>query len=201
MVRRLSWGGLLLIACIGTPGDLGSPEDIVLDDGGDEHWEPEDSGWARLDAGKDAGPSGHLDASVKETDAGTGRDASVPDASVVDASVPDASVPDASVPDASVPDASVSHFDAGPGRIPSGHSPGDARDPYHEHGGDFCARCHGSTLDGGSGRSCYTCHTNDDHSIDYEGVMHREGGDATCPYCHGPNSTGGLGPACVSCHP
>jgi len=196
MARRLSWGVLLLIACIGTPGDLDPSGEFVLGDGGDAP-SALDSGWEFPDAGRDAGAHvGHPDASVKESDAGTGLDASVPDAST-----PDASVPDASTPDASVPDASVPVVDAGRVEIPGSHSPGDPRDPYHKHGGSACADCHGSNLLGGSGRSCYTCHSSSDHSIAFKGVMHRDGGESSCADCHGPNRSGGLGPACSTCHP
>lgn len=63
-----------------------------------------------------------------------------------------------------------------------------------------CTTCHGATLTGGSGPSCYTCHNNDDHTINRAGRMHRTGDTASCTACHGPNNTGGLGPACSSCH-
>ena len=184
---------VLLIGCSGIPGDLDPSGDFVLDDGGVSPSSWGDAGTVLTDAGRDAGAhGGHPDASVKGADSGS------PDASVKgsDAGSADASVksPDAGAGrDASVPD-------AGRVEIPEGHSPGDARDPLHKHGGNACADCHGSTLQGGSGRSCYKCHTSVDHTVVFEGVKHRDGGQSSCPDCHGPNNDGGLGPACSTCH-
>jgi len=61
-----------------------------------------------------------------------------------------------------------------------------------------CTECHGATLNGGRGPSCYSCHTAAGHSITFQGVNHATGVD--CTRCHGPNNTGGLGPACSTCH-
>ena len=63
-----------------------------------------------------------------------------------------------------------------------------------------CTSCHGSTLQGGAGPSCYDCHDNSDHTIIRGGHSHRSGSDSSCNACHGPNNTGGLGPACTECH-
>ena len=66
-----------------------------------------------------------------------------------------------------------------------------------------CVGCHGPTLHGGSGPSCYNCHNSADHVTTYRpgGVLHNQPG-IDCTRCHGPADRGGLGPACVSpgCH-
>lgn len=209
------WVALLLTACLGLPGEVGleGAEDAATRglDSGDE-----------VGPERDAGLAGHADASEAGYDAATGADAassqdasradassrrdashpdasSLPDASQADASQADASsIPDASHPDASHPDASEN--DAGPVVIPSSHSPGDPRDPYHKHGGSACIDCHGNKLQGASGPSCYTCHNSSDHTLSRNNVMHRDANSSTCADCHGPNDTGGLGPACSTCH-
>ena len=61
-----------------------------------------------------------------------------------------------------------------------------------------CTGCHGATLHGGSGPSCYSCHNTSDHTVNRSGVMHNQNVD--CDQCHGPDNDGGLGPACSSCH-
>lgn len=63
-----------------------------------------------------------------------------------------------------------------------------------------CTGCHGDTLQGGMGPSCYTCHNNNDHTKNKDGFKHMSGSSSTCSACHGPNNSGGLGPACSTCH-
>jgi len=63
-----------------------------------------------------------------------------------------------------------------------------------------CVECHGATLRGGSGPSCYSCHTNEDHATVRGGRQHQPGSAGTCTVCHGPDNGGGLGPACSLCH-
>ena len=66
----------------------------------------------------------------------------------------------------------------------------------------FCVSCHGATLHGGGGPSCYNCHNSSDHQTVRAGVRHNQPG-SDCTRCHGPSRTrGGLGPACVGpgCH-
>lgn len=63
-----------------------------------------------------------------------------------------------------------------------------------------CVGCHGATLRGGSGPSCYSCHNNNNHPVVRAGVRHQDP-SVDCTRCHGPNNTGGLGPACTKCHP
>ena len=63
-----------------------------------------------------------------------------------------------------------------------------------------CVACHGSDLRGGSGPSCYTCHNDNDHTINRGGYLHRSGTQSSCNPCHGPSNSGGLGPACTTCH-
>lgn len=74
------------------------------------------------------------------------------------------------------------------------HKPGGA-DPLAN-----CVTCHGAQLKGGIGPSCYSCHNNDDHPYNREGVMHQRGTNSSCNRCHGPGNTGGLGPTCSKCH-
>ena len=71
-----------------------------------------------------------------------------------------------------------------------------AEDPLNN-----CVGCHGSDLQGGSGPSCYSCHSNPaSHTAIRGGVAHNPASRDTCPTCHGPNNSGGLGPACANCH-
>lgn len=66
----------------------------------------------------------------------------------------------------------------------------------------ICTECHGATLRGGKGPSCYACHNSSDHQTVRAGVRHNQPG-IDCARCHGPSRTrGGLGPACVQggCH-
>jgi hypothetical protein len=64
-----------------------------------------------------------------------------------------------------------------------------------------CVECHGATLAGGGGPSCYHCHNAADHAVVRGGVAHRDGAPAACAACHGPNNAGGVGPSCTTCHP
>ena len=64
----------------------------------------------------------------------------------------------------------------------------------------FCTGCHGATLRGGDGPSCYSCHDNGDHTTVRNGRRHRAGAESSCMTCHGPENTGGIGPACTLCH-
>ncbi|HEY3358194.1 MAG TPA: CxxxxCH/CxxCH domain-containing protein, partial [Polyangia bacterium] len=57
-----------------------------------------------------------------------------------------------------------------------------------------CKACHGATLHGGIGRSCYLCHGAPDHTSSRSGVLHKSSG--TCSACH----DGSFAPACSSCH-
>lgn len=76
-----------------------------------------------------------------------------------------------------------------------GHRPG-LEDPLHN-----CVECHGATLQGGRGPSCYSCHSIPaSHTATRGGVKHNPGSSDICPTCHGPNNSGGLGPACANCH-
>jgi hypothetical protein len=63
-----------------------------------------------------------------------------------------------------------------------------------------CIECHGATLNGGRGPSCYECHDNADHTTVRGGRRHRAGNAESCTVCHGPDNGGGLGPACSLCH-
>lgn len=63
-----------------------------------------------------------------------------------------------------------------------------------------CVECHGATLNGGRGPSCYECHGSADHSTVRSGRRHRAGRAESCQVCHGPGNGGGLGPACTLCH-
>ena len=73
-----------------------------------------------------------------------------------------------------------------------------------------CTSCHGSTLRGDIGPSCYSCHEakfQASHTLSRSGNMHLPGSTSVCVNCHGPksgssakSSTGGLGPACSNCH-
>jgi hypothetical protein len=70
-------------------------------------------------------------------------------------------------------------------------------DPLHN-----CVECHGADLKGGSGPSCYSCHSLPaSHTAVRGGIPHNPATDtAVCNACHGPNNSGGLGPACSKCH-
>ena len=74
------------------------------------------------------------------------------------------------------------------------HKPGKT-DPLSN-----CTMCHGQTLVGGAGPSCYMCHNNNDHTKSEDGHKHKSGSSSSCAACHGPNNTGGIGPACSTCH-
>ena len=74
------------------------------------------------------------------------------------------------------------------------HKPGK-NDPLNT-----CTTCHGSSLKGGTGQSCYTCHNANDHTSKYQGVAHKSGSRSSCKTCHGPSNNGGLGQACNNCH-
>ena len=64
-----------------------------------------------------------------------------------------------------------------------------------------CTECHGATLQGGKGPSCYSCHgIPATHTDNRGGRLHNPAPTDTCSACHGPNNTGGLGPACSTCH-
>lgn len=63
-----------------------------------------------------------------------------------------------------------------------------------------CVSCHGTALRGGTGTSCYSCHTTSDHTLNRRGTMHRSEASSTCVACHGPSNSGGLGSACSTCH-
>ena len=63
-----------------------------------------------------------------------------------------------------------------------------------------CTPCHGADLQGADGPACLSCHDNDDHTANRDGVKHRSGSSSACTPCHGPSNTGGLAPACSSCH-
>jgi hypothetical protein len=64
-----------------------------------------------------------------------------------------------------------------------------------------CTECHGAALRGGSGPSCYSCHSIPaSHTAIRGGQSHNPGAATVCPTCHGPNNSGGLGPACSTCH-
>lgn len=88
--------------------------------------------------------------------------------------------------------------------VPTDHTDLEGGTAKHKPGKDDplanCVACHGATLRGGLAKSCYTCHTATDHTIDREGFMHRAAADTTCVACHGPQNKGGLGPACLPCH-
>lgn len=76
------------------------------------------------------------------------------------------------------------------------HFPGKA-DPKTN-----CIGCHGTSLRGDTGPSCYRCHNNNDHTLERGAnkIKHRSGSGSACSACHGPNNSGGLGPACATCH-
>ena len=121
------------------------------------------------------------DADAAPADA-AGGDAQSPDATVLP---PDAGAPDATVlpPDAGVPDA---------GALDGGGNPGHTEDnagilhmPGKEDPLGTCTTCHGEDLRGDTAPSCYTCHNNDDHTIDRSGHMHRSGSWSSCQTCHG----------------
>lgn len=111
---------------------------------------------------------------------------------------------DATTEAGAVADAGSATADLGTGAAPdhtenvSGiwHKPGK-EDPLAN-----CVTCHGSTLQGGTGPSCYSCHTATEHTIlrGTAKIPHRGGTIDSCTTCHGPNNTGGLGPACSTCH-
>ena len=64
-----------------------------------------------------------------------------------------------------------------------------------------CTECHGATLNGGRGPSCYSCHgIPASHTAIRGGWAHNPAPTTTCSACHGPNNSGGLGPACSTCH-
>lgn len=67
-----------------------------------------------------------------------------------------------------------------------------------------CVACHGANLTGGTGPSCYGCHTTADHTVNRGGHLHRSGSQSTCVPCHGPfsSTTGALAKGCNSagCH-
>jgi hypothetical protein len=64
-----------------------------------------------------------------------------------------------------------------------------------------CVGCHGANLQGGSGPSCYSCHSIPaSHTAIRGGKAHNPGSSDICSTCHGPNNSGGLGPACANCH-
>jgi hypothetical protein len=91
------------------------------------------------------------------------------------------------------------------GSAPASHTEnngGVMHKPGKEDAKTNCVACHGADLTGGAGPSCYSCHNNNDHTINRLGKMHKSGANSTCVICHGPYSstTGSLGPGCSSCH-
>jgi DnaJ-class molecular chaperone len=172
-----------LIAC-----ELGTPEDPAPDAG-----TRDGSNDGMVDAG---GPSRDASAGV---DAGRGgTDASQPgqpDASTgYDAGRADASQPGS-------PDSGAPAKDAGTGA--TGHDlvlGGIAHKTGHTDPLKNCVACHGATLKGGQGPTCYKCHDDSDHTRTIKGKKHQPGSTENCPTCHGPNFAGGLGPACTTCH-
>ncbi len=86
---------------------------------------------------------------------------------------------------------------------PTGHTEvlgGNFHMPGKEDPLSNCVSCHGASLGGGAGQSCYNCHNDNDHTISYGGQMHLSGTSSTCSACHGPSNSGGIGPACSDCH-
>ncbi len=83
------------------------------------------------------------------------------------------------------------------------------KDPYTSS----CTTCHGPSLRGDVGPSCYTCHEKEwdeqnpnppaGHTVEQDGVFHAPGLDSpftNCAACHGPSLMGDAGPSCYSCH-
>lgn len=70
-----------------------------------------------------------------------------------------------------------------------------------------CMPCHGEALEGGSGPSCYSCHTVYPHTnkgvttAQHGAAVLKEGKSACATTCHGSDMKGGLsGVACTKCH-
>jgi len=112
------------------------------------------------------------------------------------------------------------------GGVPSDHTvseDGERHKPGHDRPfTNSCTSCHGATLQGGSGPSCYSCHSKEwsesgpstgggttggtpsDHTSSKDGQMHKSGYNtpfsSSCTSCHGATLQGGSGPSCYSCH-
>lgn len=175
-----------LVAC-----EIGVPEDFDLDAGTAQD--------GSNPSGRDGSNDGQPDASAA-VDAGRGgTDAShpgQPDASTgYDAGRADASQPGS-------PDSGVPAKDAGSGG-PTGHDlvlGGIAHKAGNTDPLKNCVSCHGATLKGGQGPSCYKCHDASDHTRSKGGKKHKTGSSTSCNSCHGPGNSGGVGPACTTCH-
>ena len=113
----------------------------------------------------------------------------------------------------------------GGGGLPANHTD-DKDGALHGPGKDTpyssgCTACHGTTLQGDLGPSCFSCHDqkwNEDppaggggggglpasHTDDKGGALHMPGKDTPyssgCTACHGTTLQGDLGPSCFSCH-
>lgn len=62
-----------------------------------------------------------------------------------------------------------------------------------------CVDCHGPSLGGLYGPSCYSCHDGRDHALLLGTHKHKAGSPATCARCHAPGGQG-LATKCATCH-
>jgi hypothetical protein len=142
----------------------------------------------------DLGPADLGPTDLGPTDPGT------IDPGVQDPGQPDLGPTDPGTVDPGTPDPGVT--DLGP-QPPAGHTENNGG-VFHKPGKNDpltnCVACHGASLQGDVGPSCYDCHNNDNHTSIRGGHKHLSGSSSTCKACHGPNNNGGLGPACSECH-
>jgi mono/diheme cytochrome c family protein len=109
--------------------------------------------------------------------------------------------------------------------LPASHTNSEEGVP-HAPGNDYpytngCTSCHGTTLRGAIGPSCYSCHGQEwrengsgssgsssgipaGHTNSEGGVLHAPGNDSPytngCTNCHGATLQGAIGPSCYNCH-